>query len=126
MLLPATGGDLYPVAETSIVAPAWSPQGGSLAFLKEPRTLSVLDIGTWTTRQVLLPEPVTRVFWRPQGDSLAVLADDGSPWWIPDLAVASVESLTPPLPAVRDLRWSPNGERLAFVSATDLYVVDVR
>jgi Tol biopolymer transport system component len=103
----------------------WSPQGRSLAFLEDPRTLSVLDVGTWTTRQVLLPEPGTRVFWRPQGNGLTVQATDGSLWWIPDMAVDHAEQLTPPLPMIRDVRWSPDGERLAFVSATDLYVVDV-
>ncbi|MDY6876294.1 MAG: hypothetical protein SWK90_08855 [Chloroflexota bacterium] len=126
-LLPATGGDLHPVAGTWVVAPVWSPQGRSLAFLAgDARTLAVLDAETWMTRQVPLPGSATGIFWNPQGGSLAVQSADGSLWWIPDPAVDHAKQLTPPLPMIRDVRWSPDGERLAFVSATDLYVVDVR
>jgi Tol biopolymer transport system component len=50
---------------------------------------------------------------------------DGSLWLVPDPAGDAVEPLTPSLPAVRDLRWSPDGEQLAFVGGADVYVVSI-
>jgi hypothetical protein len=54
-----------------------------------------------------------------------VLSADGSLLWIPDPTAGRVEQLAPPLPAVRDVRWSPTGSQLALVSGTDVYVVSV-
>lgn len=65
------------------------------------------------------------MFQEPQVNGHAALAADGSLWWIPNPAVDHVEQLTPPLPAVRNVRWSPSGTQLAFVSGTDVYVVRV-
>jgi len=65
------------------------------------------------------------IVWHPQNDNLAILAEDGSLWWIPDLAGEIVEPLTPSLPGIRDLHWSPDGEHLAFVSGPDVYVVSI-
>jgi Tol biopolymer transport system component len=72
-----------------------------------------------------MQEPRQEIVWSPQGDALAVLAEDGSLWWIPDPAVDRVEQLTPPLPNVRDVRWSPSGDQIAFVSEADIYIVRV-
>jgi hypothetical protein len=55
-----------------------------------------------------------------------VLADDGRLWWLADAAADRVEQLTPPLPEVRDVEWSPDGDKLAFVSGPDVYVVTVK
>jgi len=127
LLLPAHGDVPEPVAETPVIAPAWSPQGARLAFLTdEARTLAVLDVAEHVVTKVTLPQPSVRPIWDPDGHSLAVQASDGSLWWVPDPAVDQAEQLTPPLPPVRDVSWSPTGDRLAFVNATDVYVVDVR
>jgi hypothetical protein len=66
------------------------------------------------------------VSWDRQGTAFAILASDGSVWWVPDPAIDRVEQLTPPLPEVRDVKWSPSGTHLAFVSGKDVYVVEVR
>jgi WD40 repeat protein len=125
-LLPITGGDPYPVSETLIRSPVWSPNGKHLAYLSDGgRALITLEPATHASRIVLLPQLSTSVIWSPQGDSLAVLAANGSLWWVPDPAIDRVEQLTPPLPSVRDVRWSPSGHRLAFVSGNEVYVVTV-
>ena len=125
-LLPVTGGDLYPVSASPILSPAWSFDGKHLAYLSEDgTTLITLEVATHASRIVLLPQPSASVVWGPHGDGLAVLAADGSLWWVPDPAIDHVEQLTPPLPNVRDVRWSPSGTHLAFISGRDVYVVRV-
>ena len=125
-LLSLADGNLYPVTETPGAAPAWGPLDKHLAFLAEDGdTLVMLDVETWTTHRVLLSQPSVDVFWHPQGDGLAVLAQDGGLWWISDLTTDTTEPLTPPLPGVHDVRWSPDGSHLAFVSGTDVYVVSI-
>lgn len=131
-LLSVGNWNLHPVAETPIAAPTWNPQGERLAFLGENKcTLTVLDVETWMSSHVLLPQSSNRIFWRSQGDGLAVLAEDGSLWWVPDFDTGTVEPLTPPVPNIRDdswspaVCWSPDGEHLAFVSGTDVYVASI-
>jgi len=108
----------------------WNPQKTQLAFTSQTnRTPLVIDLANWIIIEVKLPRPVQEprqeIVWSPQGTALAVLAEDGSLWWIPDPAVDRVEQLTPPLPNVRDVRWSPSGDQIAFVSEADIYIVRV-
>ena len=49
---------------------------------------------------------------------------DGSLWQIDYPALENVEQLTLPMPAVKDVFWSPDGSYLAFVSDKDIYIVD--
>ncbi len=121
-----TDWSLYPMAETSARAPAWSHRGEHLAFLGEDKhTLIVRDVENWTAKQIPLPQPCGKIVWHPQDNGLVILAEDGSLWLAPDLSGDAVEPLAPSLPDVRDLRWSPDGEHLAFVSGPDVYVVSI-
>ncbi len=124
-LLPIAGGDLYPVAKFPFT-PVWSADGKYLAYLIEDgRGVVTFEPATHASRLTLLPQPSASVIWNPQGDSLAILADDGSLWWIPNPGADDVEQITLPLPDVRDVRWSPSGAHLAFISGTEVYVVRV-
>lgn len=72
------------------------------------------------------PLRANQTVWSRQGDDLVVVAGEGSLWWAPEPGVGRVEQLTASLPEARQVRWSPGGTRLAFVSGTDFYVVTVR
>jgi hypothetical protein len=91
----------------------------------EGRVLNVEDLSTQSTLQLTLTQPATQVVWHPNNVSLVAVGTDGTLWWIADPAIDRIEQLTTPLPEVRDVKWSPNGDKLAFVSGSDVYVVTV-
>jgi WD40 repeat protein len=118
--------EAYSVTSSAILSPTWSTTGSRLAYLAEDRQqLGVLDAATRDVVMHFLPQPVVNIYWHPQNHGLAVQADDNSLWWIADPSVNRIEKLTAPLPEVRDVKWSPSGDKLAFVSGSDVYVVTV-
>lgn len=121
-----TTTEVYSVTSGAIFSPTWSTTGSQLAYLAEDRQqLGILDAATQDTVQVALPQPVINLYWHPQNHGLVAQADDNSLWWIADPSANRIEQLTAPLPEVRDVKWSPSGDRLAFVSGSDVYVVKV-
>jgi hypothetical protein len=103
-----------------------SPKQNAVAMLATGG--SKLMVFVATTHSVLtfdLPRSCSAVIWRPQGDSLALQAIDGNLLWLPDMSGRHVEQLTPSMPDVRDIHWSPSGLRLAYVGANDLHVISV-
>jgi hypothetical protein len=117
--LPPPTGPALPTSTTSV-------DGQSLAWLSlDGLTLNIEDLSTQSTLHLTLTQPATQLFWHPNNTSLAVVSNDGSLWWIADPSVNHIEQLTAPLPEVRDVTWSPNGDKLAFVSGSDVYVVNV-
>jgi dipeptidyl aminopeptidase/acylaminoacyl peptidase len=115
-----------PLAVQVIRSPTWRSDGAQLAFLSETgTTLTIMTLPESQPVTVPLTQPGRSLIWHPEGKGLAVLAEDGSLWWIADPAIGLVEQLTPSLPEVRALQWSPNGDKLAFVSGPDVYVVTV-
>ncbi len=117
------------VASVLIRAPAWSPSGSHLAYLTEDgKSLITLKVANRASHIVLLPQPFTSALWHPSGTGLALLAADGSLWWVPDFTTDYAEQLTSQRSgrsSPRDLRWSPSGTHLAFVSGPDIYIVTV-
>jgi hypothetical protein len=112
---------------TSVPTLTLSADGQQQAFLSpDGLTLNIGAMSVQATYPVSLSQPAINIYWPLQGDSLAVLAQDGSLWWLADAAADRVEQLTPPLPEVRDVKWSPDGDKLAFVSGPDVYVVTVK
>jgi hypothetical protein len=114
------------ISDEEVISPIWSPNNAQLAFVRaDGQAVVTADLANSTVFQVKLLQPAGTVVWNPQGNSLVVLAEDGSLWWVPDPGVDRVEQLTPPLPEVRDVRWSPSGDQIAFISDKDVYVVRV-
>ncbi len=119
--------ETYSVTSGMILSPTWSTTGGLLAYLAEDRQqLGVLNVATRGVVRIFLPQPVVNIYWHPQNQGLVVQADDNSLWWIADPSVNRAEQLTTPLPEVRDVKWSPNGDKLAFVSGSDILVVRMK
>ncbi|HXG43037.1 MAG TPA: hypothetical protein VNL95_09990 [Dehalococcoidia bacterium] len=118
---------------------AWSPDGRYLAY-DGPEGLTLHELGS-DQKRLLVPGHPLAVAWSPDGRELAYLMDEGF-GRAAGLQVVSVVSgqgrtLVSPvnIHAKHDtvvLRWSPRGDRLAYVSASptlaygaEVMVVDV-
>lgn len=62
--------------------------------------------------------------WSPDGEKLALVAKDGSLWQVDYPALQNLEQLMPSMPDVGSLNWSPDGNSIAFISGSDIYVVE--
>jgi len=103
--------------------PAWSPDGGRLAYTTAPDRLgnfrlAILDLATGQTR-LLGPDRVGWVTWSPQGLTYAARLGSAQ---AQDLFVLDANDVPRNLTNTSDVEeefpaWSPNGARLAFVGS---------
>ena len=104
---------------------AWHPAEGIFAYFSEGgHTLVVLDAKTWLAQELPLPAAFNSIIWGPTGSDIALVAEDGSLWQAQYPGLEAVEQLSPPLPGVHGVGWSPDGKSLALVSGADIYVVE--
>ena len=110
------------------LAPAWSVDGESLAYVSETSLYLYPPNDGSINGFVIdgLPDAVSGLYWSPDGTQLAVVESPAqSRLYIVDM---QTETLRGPLDlglGVRGVRWSPDGERLIFISArdSDLYTM---
>jgi hypothetical protein len=103
----------------------WHPAENVLAYITEStQRFAVFDAQTMTSRDIALPTTFQDLIWSRDGNKLALVAEDGSVWQIDYPKLESLEQLTPPLPDVHDVNWSPDGNSIAFISGSDIYIVD--
>lgn len=62
--------------------------------------------------------------WSPHGEKITFAAEDSSIWQVDYPVLENLEQLTPSFPDVRDVNWSPDGNSIAFISGSDIYIVD--
>lgn len=103
----------------------WHPTENVLAYISEStQKFEVYDAQTMTSRGIKLPTTFQDFVWSPDGNKLALVAADGSVWQVDYPDLAKLEQLTPPLPNVHSLEWSPDGKVISFISSSDIYIVD--
>jgi Tol biopolymer transport system component len=129
-------GDLSLLVENG-VEPAWSPDGGQLAYGGPDGGLWLLDLATQKSKE-LFPVEADKSFiadffaWSPDGKRIALAKayntlDSGAIW------VVSLDGSQPPrqytdmekFPAA-SLSWSPDGKQLAFVSDVGKWITPGR
>lgn len=121
--LPAGGGEPVIVARDLIHATAsWSPTGDRVAFSGVTFSgdrryhLYLARMGSARLRRIADEAATTAPAWSPGGDRLAYATWDGSVRVV-DPETGGSRTLTRVADAeVRDLAWSPDGTRMAFVA----------
>lgn len=103
--------------------PLWRPDDHVFAYVSGNK-LKLMDVQTKSIREFSLSTTFRGIVWSPNGDSIALIADDGSLWQVDYPKLEKLEQLTPPLPDVSEVKWSPNGDSIALMSNTDIYVVE--
>jgi hypothetical protein len=118
----------------------WHPVDDILACRsKDTKTLSLLNVQAMSVQQkTTLPIEVQELIWSPDGKHIALLARDSSLWQIDYPSLGNLEQMTPPIPGsvpalpggavtrVKNVTWSPDGNFLAFIGGTDIYIVETQ
>ncbi|WP_260735896.1 DPP IV N-terminal domain-containing protein [Tunturiibacter lichenicola] len=122
-------------------SPAWSPDGKQVAFLSSSRSglgLYVASLAaTLSVRKVYIPGETTRweqgaLSWSPDGKSFVLVdhvgSEPSSSIYLIDVETLRAHSLTAPPPGWEgDLSpvFSPNGQKIAFLRASESSVEDI-
>lgn len=103
----------------------WHPVDDVLAYLSDDgQKLQLLNVQTMSDQELSLLTSFQGFVWSPKGDRLALVAEDGSVWQVDYPTLGNLKQLTPALPNVYEVNWSPDGNSIAFISGSDIYIVD--
>ncbi len=120
---------------TSSWTRSWHPIKEVVASIftdeQQEQTLVLFDVETLSYQTFSLPSEFydaysdsTKIIWNPKGDRMVLATADGSLWQLDYPNLQNLEQLTPLMPKVKDIFWSPDGTYISFVSDKDIYVVD--
>lgn len=121
-------GEIQPLAHPAATQVIWHPSQplGILTF-DDQTELQIFNPRTGEIRTLKMDSPILQAIWQPNDGGIVLATQDGSLWRHQDAFTNSSkpEPITPPLPEVSSIRWSPGGSRVAFVSKNALYVVTI-
>ncbi|MBN2118323.1 MAG: hypothetical protein JW730_17235 [Anaerolineales bacterium] len=103
----------------------WHPTENVLAYTsKNDHTLALLNAKDMTVEEQELPVSVTDFDWSPNGDRIRFTGTDGGLWQVDYPMFQHFEQITGPMPDINEMFWSPDGNSIAFISGSDIYIVD--
>ena len=103
----------------------WHPTDNILAYLSEDgQRLELLNAQTMSNQEIILPAIFQYFIWSPNGDSIALVGKDRSLWQADYPKFEKFEQLTLPFPGMGNVNWSPDSRSIAFISESDLYIVE--
>ena len=121
-------GEIRPLAHPAATQVIWHPSQplGILTF-DDQTELQIFNARTGEIRTLRMERPILQAIWQPNDGGFVMATQDGGLWWLQDAFTNSSEPvpITPPLPEVSSIRWSPGGSRVVFVSEKALYVVTI-
>ena len=105
-------------------APAWSPNGAEIAFLRDPgNSIYVMNAdGTAQNQLTNLPGVESTPDWSPDGTRIVFMSNEGSTdgqIWVMDADGSGRERITFSNAFDRDPAWSPDGNYIVFGSNRD-------
>ena len=62
--------------------------------------------------------------WNPNGDKLIFITDDHILWQVDYPAMENLEQIMASTNTISGAQWSPDGKSIAYISGTDIYIVD--
>jgi hypothetical protein len=62
--------------------------------------------------------------WSLNGDQIRFIAKDRSIWQVDYPMFQNLKRLTEPVADIHQVFWSPDGNSIAFISGSDIYIVD--
>jgi hypothetical protein len=108
----------------------WHENDDTLIYPSEDqKSLIFLDATTMSYREMPFsvqgpPYSFGSFAWDPNGEKIAVVAEDGSIWQVDYPRLENWEQLTRSLPDAGNLNWSPDSNSVSFISGVDIYIVD--
>jgi TolB protein len=128
LVIDADGSGESHVTDLEALAPAWSPDGTTLAF--EAVEGGIYTVGADGSGLTEVVDDGHGPTWSPDGDRIAYFADLGGnvDVFVTDATGADRTRLTRDPAEDVSSAWSPDGDRIAFVSErhgnADLFVID--
>jgi hypothetical protein len=124
-LLDIISGTRLPFPDQNISTPTWNPGKDTLAyFLEQTSSLQIIELPSRNSYSYKLDQPVKEIAWHPNEFSVGILSEDGGLWLITRSSVTWIEPITFSEPKVHSLRWSETGKNIAFVSGSDIFVIN--
>jgi hypothetical protein len=103
----------------------WHPVDDVFAYIsKDGQKLGLMDARTMSAQELPLSTTFREPVWSPNGDRIALIAENGSLWWVDYPSLENLEQLTPSLTNVYEVKWSPDGNSISFISGSDIYIVE--
>jgi hypothetical protein len=126
--LMTSDGESRRLADRAVEEVIWHPSMPlSVLRFDGGSRLQFVNVESEQIRQLDLEQPILRAVWEPDGAGIILITEEGRLLWLKDAfdAGRAPEPVTPPMPGLRSVRWSPDGEQLAFVSENVLFVVTI-
>jgi len=103
----------------------WHPKEPVLAYTSEnDQTLVFLNAKDMSIVGWKLPVSISGFYWSADGDHVVFTANDKSLWQVDYPKFQTFEQLTGPMASISNISWSPDGQYLAFIGGSDIYIVD--
>jgi hypothetical protein len=108
----------------------WHPHDNVIAYPSQDKNaLIFLDAATMSYRELPFKDQdsqyiISNLIWSPSGDKLVFITDDHVLWQVDFPSLEDLEQIMASANTISGAEWSPDGNSIAFVNGSDIYIVD--